>query len=130
MGKVQELKVPLYLVVGKKKKKNVWLNLNNYRNWQHHLNNQLKRQFKESVDLSHLQPCEGKVVISYTFYYPDARLRDIDNSMSVIAKFTQDALVESGILEDDNYLTVVEVTGRYGGIEKANPHCLIEIKEI
>ncbi len=130
MSKIQYLTVPLYLTRGKKKTKNIWLNLNNYRNWKFHLSNSLKIQFKEELDISHLKPFIGKVRVTYTFYYPDSRLRDIDNSMAVISKFTLDSIVEGGILEDDNYKYVVEVRGRLGGVDKENPRCEVEIKEI
>ena len=130
MKKTQTLISPLYLSRGKKKVKNYWLNLNSYRNWKFHLNNSLKVQFKDELELSHLKPIEGKVKVSYTFYYPDKRLRDLDNSMAVISKFTLDALVETGILEDDNYLNVVEVKATLGGIDKEYPRCEVEIKEV
>lgn len=130
MKQIQTFTVPLYLSRGVKKKKNHWLNLNSYRNWQFHLSNSLKIQFKEEIDLSHLRKVDGKVKLEYAFFYPDGRLRDIDNSLSVIAKFSQDALVEAGILEDDKYEHVVEIKGRYGGRDKSNPHCLITIEEI
>jgi len=127
--KVQYLQAPLYLTKGRARK-NTWLNLNNYRNWKFHLSNALKIQFKKELDISHLEPVIGKVRVTYTFYYPDNRLRDIDNSMAVISKFALDALVEGGILEDDNYLHVIEVRGKLGGVDKEAPRCDIEIKEI
>ena len=130
MSKLQTFTVPLYLTRGKAKKKNYWLTLSNYRNWKFHLNNSLKIQFKEEIKIDHLKPFVGKVRVTYTMYYPDFRLRDIDNSMAVLSKFTLDALVEKGILEDDNYENVIEIRGKLGGVEKANAHCVVEIKEI
>lgn len=122
--------VPLYLTRGKSKPKNYWLNMNGYRNWKYHLNNDLKKQFKEEIELPDLDnTIQSEVKVVFTFYYPDNRLRDIDGSLSVISKFTLDALVEDGILEDDNYKYVVEVKGKLGGVDKANPRCEVEIKE-
>jgi len=128
--KIQYLETPLYLKRGKKKVKNYWLNLNNYRNWKFHLSNSLKVQFKDELIIDHLKPFIGKVRVTYTFYYPDNRLRDIDNSLAVISKFTLDTLVEANILEDDNYEYVVEVRGKLGGVDKDSPRCEVEIKEI
>ena len=130
MSKIQTLTVPLFLTRGQRKKKNYWLNLNSYRNWKHHLNNDLKIQFKEELDISHMVEFLGRVKVCYTFYYPDKRLRDLDNSMAVISKFTLDALVEGGILEDDNYRHVVEVKAKLGGVDKDNPRCVVVIKEL
>jgi Holliday junction resolvase RusA-like endonuclease len=47
----------------------------------------------------------------------------------VITKFTHDALVEFGILEDDNYNIVTEITYRFGGVDKDNPRCDVTIEE-
>lgn len=126
----QSFVVPLYLTKGKKKSKNYWLTLSNYRNYQYHLSNALKRQFKEEIDISHLKPIYCPIRIEYTFYYPDIRLRDIDNNLGVISKFTLDALVEGGIIEDDNYTKVVEVRGRFGGVDRDNPRCEVALIEL
>ena len=124
--------VPLYLVRGKKKPKNYWLNLNSYRNWKYHLNNDLKIQFKEAIhsSLAALDTIKGPIRIVYTFYYPDSRRRDLDNSQAVIAKFTQDALVEEGIIPDDDYTIVRSISGRYGGVDKTQPRCEVDIFEL
>ena len=124
--------VPLYLVRGKKKPKNYWLNLNSYRNWKYHLNNDLKIQFKKAIHstLAELDPIQGPIKIVYTFYYPDSRRRDLGNSLAVISKFTEDALVEEGIIPDDDYTIIRSIAGRYGGYDKQNPRCEVAIKEV
>lgn len=128
----QELSVPIKLEVGVVKKKTYYLNLNGYRNWQFQLNNQLKKTFKIEVaeKIRELTPVTGTCRISYTIYYPTRRLFDIDNIGSVITKFTHDALVEFGILEDDNYKIVEEIVYRFGGIDKEYPRCDVVIEEI
>lgn len=35
-------------------------------------------------------------------------------------------LVDNGILEDDNYSIVPELILKFGGVDKNNPHCVIE----
>ena len=124
--------VPLYLIRGKKKPKNYWLNLNSYRNWKHFLNNDLKIQFKKEIEqnLAAYDPIIGKISITYTFYYPDVRRRDIGNNLAVISKFTEDALVEAGIIPDDDYKTIVSIKGIFGGIDKENPRCEVSIEEV
>lgn len=128
----QELSVPIKLEVGVAKKKTYYLNLNGYRNWQFQLNNQLKKTFKIQVaeKIRELTPVTGTCRITYTIYYPTRRLFDIDNIGSVITKFTHDALVEFGILEDDNYKVVEEIVYRFGGIDKDDPRCDVVIEEI
>lgn len=127
----QELSVPIRLEVGVVKKKTYYLNLNGYRNWQFQLNNSLKKAFKIQVaeKVRELTPVTGACKITYTIYYPTRRLFDIDNIGSVVTKFTHDALVEFGILEDDNYKIVTEITYRFGGVDKDNPRCDIIIEE-
>lgn len=128
----QEFSVPIKLEVGVAKKKNYYLNLNGYRNWQFQLNNQLKKLFKITVaeDIRQLTPVDGVCKVTYTIYYPTKRAFDIDNIGSVITKFTHDALVEFGILEDDNYNFVSEIVFKYGGVDKENPRCDVVIEEL
>ena len=128
---ILEFDVPLFLTLGVRKQKNHWLTLNNYRNWQFHLNNNLKIEFKKQ--LKHLKgttKLKGVFSIEYVFFYPDKRLRDIDNSLSVVSKFTGDALVELGILDDDNYKSLKQVIGSFGGIDKVNPRAKVIIRKI
>ena len=68
--------------------------------------------------------------MTYTIYYPTNRQFDIDNYASVLAKFTNDALVEGGILIDDSYKYVPKIIFKFGGIDKENPRCEVELKEI
>ena len=128
----QELSVPIRLEVGVRKKKTHYLNLNNYRNWQFQLNNQLKKTFKITVanDIRNLEPVGGPVKITYSIFYPTKRAFDVDNIGTVISKFTMDALVEFGIIEDDNYHFVPEIVFEFGGIDKENPRCDVLIEEL
>jgi Holliday junction resolvase RusA-like endonuclease len=126
-GVLLSFNVPLFITLGVNKKKNYWLNLNGYRNWQYHLSNNLKKEFKRLVYIPDIDQIESKVRISYTFFYPDKTKRDIDNSLAVVSKFTSDALVESNILGEDNYEYVISVKGEYGGIDKENPRCEVKI---
>jgi len=126
----QAFSVPIKLEVGVVKKKTYYLNLNGYRNWQFQLNNQLKKLFKIEVAevIRQLKPVKGVCRISYKIYYPTKRAFDIDNVGSVVTKFTHDALVEFDILEDDNYHFVGEIRYEFGGIDKENPRCDVEIE--
>jgi Holliday junction resolvase RusA-like endonuclease len=122
--------VPLFLIRGKKKPKNYWLNMNNYRNWKFHLNNDLKIQFKEEIEIPELDTPLAAVKIKYVFYYNTHQRRDIGNSLAVVSKFTEDALVAAGVIADDDYTIVRKVTGEYGGYDKNNPRCEVIIEEV
>jgi hypothetical protein len=132
MSSTQTISVPIRLEVGVRTKKTHYLNLNGYRNWQFQLSNQLKKLFKITVakDIRQLTPIEGKCKITYTIYYINKRAFDIDNVGSVIAKFTNDALVEFDILVDDNYNYVPEMVFKYGGVDKENPRCEVTLEEV
>jgi len=123
-----ELNVPLHILVGKKV---VRLNLNHYRNMNYHILNQAKIQFQKEIQQQVFAlPQMSKIKIHYTVYYRDKRKFDLDNIVSVIAKFLQDSLVGAGIIEDDNYTIIIESSNSFGGISKNNPRCLVQITEV
>lgn len=128
---VQKFCVPLYLTKGIKKKRNYYLNLNNYAQWDRYSRNDLKRMFKEQIKVvvKKLKPVKNPCVVRFTIFYPTKRLFDIDNIGSVVSKFTNDALVELKILEDDNYLFITDIHIKFGGIDKDNPRCNVTIEE-
>jgi Holliday junction resolvase RusA-like endonuclease len=122
--------VPLYLTRGKRKKKNYWLTQNNYRNWQFHLSNDLKKQFKEEISIPELDTPLAGAKIKYVFYFPTHQRRDIGNMLAVVSKFTEDALVAAGIIKDDDYTILKKISGEYGGYDKNNPRCEVTVEEI
>ena len=122
--------VPLYLTTGKRKPKNNWLNMNNFRNWQFHLSNDLKILFNKAITIPELDAPLAACKITFVFYYPTHQRRDLDNSLSVIAKFTQDSLVAAKVILDDDYKIVRQITGKYGGLDKTNPRCEVIVEEV
>jgi Holliday junction resolvase RusA-like endonuclease len=132
MSKVQKYSVPIKLEAGVSKKKTYFLNLNQYKRWHFQESNQLKRLFKVAVakDIKQLAPIEGKCKVTYTIFYPNKRKFDIDNIGTVVSKFNNDALTELNILEDDNYSVIVEIVFKFGGIDKDNPRCDVELEEL
>ena len=126
---VQTFTVPLFIKVGKKKPKNVWLNLSNYRNWQYHQNNDYKIKFKEAISeqLIKLKRMEGIVDFKIEVYYPTMLKRDLDNSMSVLTKYTLDALVHHGKIPEDNVDHIRSIHGLFGGYDKDNPRAVVTL---
>ena len=60
--------------------------------------------------------------IKATFYAPDKRKADLSNKFESIA----DLLVDSGLIEDDNWFVLKDVHLVFGGIDRENPRVEIE----
>ncbi len=127
-GDIHSLELPYFITLGKKRHS---CNLNQYRQAHYRVTNALKKEFKEIITDDVLDlPVMEQVKIHYIIHYENKRLFDIDNIMSVISKYAQDALVELGRLPDDNYQHIIQITGTVGVINKENPHIEMRIKEI
>jgi len=131
MNNVQEKVIlPISIVYGSKKTKRYYLNLNQYRNWHYQISNKLKILFKEKVrgnlDFSFLDQIE----ITYDYFAPDKRKRDLMNVVAVVDKFFQDALVENGCIKTDDTDTVIRITSMYKGIDRENPRIEATINHI
>ena len=119
---------PLSVVVGKKKYN---LNLNTYRNIHYRVNNFCKIAYKK-IMREQLVKVKRKptppVKITYMLFTGSSRLCDLGNVCCVVEKYFEDAATEYGILEDDNYKYIDNVQYIFGGIDKENPRCIIEIE--
>jgi len=131
-----KLTLPLCVEIVRKTKKNkkIMLNLNVYRNLHHIANNQAKLLYKEEVRLA-LPPGYATLdsppyKFTYTLYQGSARSVDVANIVSIIDKFTCDALVEIGLLEDDNFKFISEVVYQFGGIDKLFPRAELFIEKL
>lgn len=121
---------PLDVPVNKSGKKFI-LNMNNYRNTHYHVLNKAKKVYKELISQSILGlPLFNKIKLEFTLYPKTKRSTDLDNVCSIHAKFFQDALTELGRIPDDNYNHIVEVTYKFGSVDKENPRVDITITEI
>jgi len=124
MKLISPLSVPL-------KKGKFDLNLNKYRNSHYRILAEAKINFdlimrEEVMKL----PVMKKVELTFTVYFKDRRGRDVNNYCSVIEKFTADCLVKAGKIPDDNFNYLQKTTFLFGGIDKENPRCEIEIAEV
>jgi len=130
MEKVK-MKIDLPLEVYYTKKKKFILNLNNYRNAHYRTLASAKKIYADNlVDRISHPKYEEPVVLTYTYYAKSKRRLDVSNPCSIIDKFTCDALVKAGVLEDDSSKQIKKVVYKYGGIEKENPRCELVIKKI
>ena len=73
-----------------------------------------------------LVPMRGKVDVKFTWIEPDMR-RDKDN-IRFAAKFILDALVEAGVLENDNWACVGSLSDDYL-VNRSNPRVVVELEE-
>ena len=122
--------IPLRLPASKSKM--VSLNLNSYRNLHYQVNNKLKKLLGKALQTNcHM---EGSISdyplhLEYTIYRKNNRKIDLMNAGSIIDKFVCDALIELGILPDDNVEYIKSVLFVDGGIDKANPRAKLKIME-
>ena len=125
------MKIDLPLEVYYTKNKKFILNLNNYRNAHYRTLSNAKKIYADNlVDRISHPKYEEPVVLTYTYYAKSKRRLDVSNPCSIIDKFTCDALVKAGVLEDDSSKQIKKVVYKYGGIEKENPRCELVIKKI
>lgn len=71
---------------------------------------------------------KNPVLIYYHFFEKDAR-RDNDNILSCAAKFTQDSLVKTGVLQNDNQKCIPKFYFDTD-VDKASPRIEITITEL
>lgn len=125
------ISVPTYLTMGKRKVKNIPLNLNQYRNASHFLLNDMKKLFAEIVAprIEHL-PQMDKVRLSYYLYVPSQRELDVNNVVSIVDKFFQDVLVTENKIPDDNFKHVLGTASVFGGFDKSNPRVEVVVEPL
>jgi len=100
-----------------------------YRNAHYQTSNNAKIEFKRQIQsqLGLFDKIETPIKIKYTYYAKANNNPDLDNFVGTVKKFFQDALVESGLIEDDNINYIVSNSESYGGIDKKAPRVEAEI---
>lgn len=124
----KELPLPLYSRGRGDKKKYNLLSLNVFRNLHHYSKNKFKQDYHEVVrewvqELPKFKTLRPK----YKLYFNNNRKKDLDNYTFPLHKFLMDALVEEGVIEEDNYDYVTEFTTEFGGIREKN-YVLVELR--
>jgi len=128
---MEDLVVYSPLKVRRSKDKFFILNMNHYRNAHFRtLNNVKKMYLTEISEQVKALPTYEKVRLIYTLYPGNRRLCDLDNVLSIHAKFFQDALVTLGRIPEDNYLYVLSSTQCFGEVDKDNPRVEIKIERV
>jgi len=125
------VKMPIHVELGKKKKRKIFLNLNIFRLQHGHMINNVKKQYHTIAEPLIPKYKYDYIKLDYELFLPDRRKRDISNLCSVIDKNFCDSLVKMGVVEDDNYEFLQEVTYRYGGYDpKARGYVLITVTNV
>lgn len=105
------------------------LNLNNYRNTHRRILHDAKVAYEKLI--IDLIPDDAKDIlygkkirIAFKYYAASARLIDVSNPIAILEKFAVDAIVNAGVITDDNYTVIVGSDGwEYMGVDKHNPRC-------
>ena len=109
------------------KKRDVLVSVNNWLPMHFIQKNNVKQAYhKVAEEFIKTLPKYKTLVPHYTLYFKGNRKKDIDNFTAPLHKFLMDALVEGGIIEDDNYDYVIGYATKFGGIEDTN-YVVIEL---
>jgi hypothetical protein len=127
-----KLILPLSVVLPRKTKadKVFTLNLNIYRNTHHHTLNQAKVEWKGVVfaAVSCTPLPSPPYQFNYTVYPANNRAFDLGNVLPIVQKFTDDALIELGVIPDDSYKVIKSINYRIGEVDKTNPRVELTIE--
>lgn len=124
---------PIKVVLPRKRVRDriIYLNLNNYRNWNRFLEAEIKRIYTSLMkDKVFGLVFNHPITLEYVIYYKDKRVHDRMNVGSVVDKYFCDALTEWNCLPDDNDNFILSQKIITGGIDKDNPRCEIFIWEV
>ena len=70
----------------------------------------------------------NKIELCYTFYEPNKK-RDLDNISGYFHKVFQDALVDAGVILNDNWHYIIGYSDRFY-VDNKNPRIEVEIQEV
>lgn len=128
----REFKLKLPMRFRTSSKKVTALNLNVYRNLHFRSLTALKHRFqdygKQLLRDAGIPPL-GRIRLRYQVFAKTRREFDVANICSIVDKFFSDTLIYSGIIEDDNWKFLDDVSFGFGGFT-TNEHVLVTITEI
>ena len=99
----------------------------------HSCGNDMKKQCQKLIaDEIRLQlkrlHIEKQIYIRYRFYEPNKR-RDLDNIAGVAHKFIQDAMVKTGLIDNDGWGNITGFSDSFF-LDRHNPRIEVEIVEV
>ena len=107
------------------------INLNNYRNWNFIVNNQIKQVYKENLrDKLEWIMLECPIWLTFTYFKWSNRRSDRANVLSIHEKFFCDALTEYWCIPDDADQYVKYTKYQWWEVDKSNPRVEVLIETI
>lgn len=130
MSQVIQLKLPMKMTVNNRGDVES-LNLNIYRNLHFRKLSYQKNAFHRKMNPLLLGlPKLGKVSLHYEIHPKSGGRLDTMNVGSIVDKYFSDALVEAGVILDDDYKNVVFNSFKFGSVCPNDAHVLVTITEI
>lgn len=115
---ILKLILPLQVFLGSKK---YIINLNNYHLWYRYNRNKIKQEYQNLI-ANQIKGSTNKIIdLVLTLHRPDKRKVDRANALCLHEKYTCDALVKNGFIEDDNDSFVGSTLYLTGEKDKENP---------
>ena len=124
-----EFTLPIYGIIKQtKSNKNAAITFNWCRAAKCWVYDAAKKKFKRHMraQIKQFDPIDTKIKIKYV-YYAKRNGTDLDNFVSVVKKFFQDALSEHGFIPDDKATYIIKSSEEYGGVDKDNPRVMAYI---
>ena len=127
------IELPIYYTFTKKTKKDnkVLVGMNWYRNAHFRSSNQVKQHYHKLIysKVTQSQKLKDKYMVSYSLYPSNSKC-DLMNVVSVIDKFLNDALQDSGVIVNDNIKYYKHMIATVEEVDRYNPRIEIKITEI
>ena len=125
------IKIPVYIEVGIKNPKTIFLSLNWYRNCNFHTSNKVKEMVEDMIieQLNKLTLNKMKqYTVSYHYNYK-SKTSDLPNVCALASKYLNDALKAKDLIEDDNVQYLVGEQYYVGLEDKEDPHIYAMVME-
>lgn len=121
------LPLPLYWKGRGDKKRQLLLSTNTWLPMHYTQRNNIKQNYHEIVrEWCEQLPKFKTLRPHYTLHFNNKRKKDVDNYTAPLHKFLMDAMVEHGVIKDDNYEYVTGFCADFGGIEDEN-YAIVEL---
>ena len=127
------IELPIYYTFERKTKKDnkILVGMNWYRNAHFRSSNQVKQHYHNLIysKVTQSQKLKDKYMVSYMLY-PSNSNCDLMNVVSVIDKFLNDALQDSGVIVNDNIKFYKHMIATAKEVDKLNPRIEIIVEEM
>lgn len=131
MASDYEFILPLVVYLPRKtvKDKRFSVDINTIRGADRHSYNAAKKVYSEvmSEQLSGFDMIDNQIKVHYQYYAAMNNSPDLDNFIGGAKKFFQDAMVNHGLIKDDNVNFIPRNSEEYMGIDRLNPRIVAKV---